>query len=123
MLKFEKNYKADKQSKTDPTKKSSLRKSKKNKKIDYALQKPTITYDDKSTKVYKKLSKIDKKNKKKSPTELIKDYITRNTKKAIALSASFLILTGLVVGSPIIVKHFNLTGRTQLDKDCFKTSF
>ena len=123
MLKFEKNYKADKQSKTDPTKKSSLRKSKKNKKIDYALQQSTINYHDKSSKVYKKISKTDKKSKKKSPTELIKDYITRNTKKAIALSASFLILTGLVVGSPIVVKHFNLTGRTQIDKDCFKTSF
>ena len=121
LLRLENSTENDIQSKTNEVQKA-IELNKK-KKFNYALQRIKINDDQKATKTFQKMLTTDKKDKKGSLYELIKDYIIQNMEMTMALFVSYLIFIGLIVGTPFIVKHLKVTSSFQIDKERFKLIF
>ena len=107
--------------KTDKSQKKNQKKPKKNNRIHYPIQQFKIDTDKKSTKVYEKISTIDRKNEKKTLLDLIKDYVDGNWKKALAMISVYIIFLGSIIGTPILVHHFRANHQNQVDQ--FKEGF
>ena len=106
---------------TDKSQKKNQMKSKKINRIHYPIQQSKIDTDKKSTKIYEKISTIDRKNEKKSLFDLVKNYVDRNWKKALAMISLYIILLGSIIGTPILVHHFRANHQNQVDQ--FKEGF
>ena len=102
--------------KTDTSQKTTQKKSKKNNRINYPVQQFKIDTYKKSTEIFKKISTIDKKNMKKSLFDLVKDYVVRNWKKALAMVSVYIIFLGSIIGTPILVHHFRANHQNQVDR-------
>ena len=102
--------------KTDKSQKKNQKKPKKNNRIHYPIQQFKIDTDKKSTKVYEKISTIDRKNEKKTLLDLIKDYVDGNWKKALAMIIVYIIFLGSIIGTPILVHHFRANHQNQVDE-------
>ena len=106
---------------TDKNQKKNQMKFKKINRIHYPFQQFRNDTDKKTTKIYEKVSTIDRKNEKKSLFDLFKDYVDRNWKKALAMISLYIILLGSIIGTPILVHHFRANHQNQVDQ--FKEGF
>ena len=104
---------------TDKNQKKNQMKSKKINRIHYPIQQ--FKTDKKSTKIYEKISMIDRKNEKKSLFDLFKDYVDGNWKKALDMISVYIIFLGSIIGTPILVHHFRANDQYQVDQ--FKEGF
>ena len=85
------------------------KKSKMSKRIGSANKQSTKYKILKSSKIYQQISTTDKKEKKKSFTGSIKNFISKNRKMTMAVLGSYLVLIGIIIGTPIIVNHLKPT--------------
>ena len=106
---------------TDKNQKKNQMKSKKINRIHYPIQQFKNDTDEKTTKIYEKMSTIDRKNERKSLFDLFKDYVDRNWKKALAMIIVYIIFLGSIIGTPILIHHFRGNDQNQVDQ--FKEGF
>ena len=116
-LRLESINNADKHSTAVVINGTKQRKPKKNQKTNYAVQQSKIYKAQKSINVYKKLSTNDKKKKRNSLFDSIKDYIGQNWKKTTVIFGSYFLLIGLIVSTPVIFNNLRVKSQIQTDQE------
>ena len=112
---------SEQNTKKDEARKQNKKKAKKSNRIHYTTQQSQNNKVQKSTKLYQKVSLIDKKNDKKSLIDLISDYSKRDWKKTLAMVGAYIVFLGAIISTPTLILHFRAQNQNQTDQ--FKKGF